>query len=667
IHISEADSSVYAGLRWYSDIPSPVSGMYKSSYRGDSWTHYPFDTGDDHLIIWDIAEDIVDGVLFVGAELSPHSDPWDEPLLRSFDGGVTWERIAPPLHVQILRFEVHPETNDLYYTPESFALFRSSDHGDTYTQLGHRFLLDFLIDPFSTNRIYGGESTFGSWIGGVWASTDTGSTLAPVGLQGTSIGQVRLNGTGSRIYATNIDGFIWVAPVPFPRTLDVWPDGRGLYPTIQAAVDDANPGDTVMLHFGVFAGAGNRDVTVDESVVIRSVSGDPDSVAIDCGGLSRAFHVVGGDAATQFIGLTIRDGLAKGSGTDNQGGAVLLEDGADGPLFSHCVFTNNVAGGHGGAVNGGSQGTPVFEHCRFESNQSGSWGGAFSGGYGTASCSPTFTSCVFEGNQALDGGGGGLYLAMNSLGTAHLDSCVFRSNAALMGGAAFISDGALTISQSTCAADTAGTGSELYLNLGTPVIENTIVAFGSGGRGVHCQGGAAPVLSGCDVYGNQGGDWIACLYGQESVNDNFSLDPLFCDLAAGDLTLQFVSSPCLPENNGAGLLVGALGAGCQLSAAVDPGIATGSPPMSLEVYPNPFNPRTTIRYTASVEGPVEIAVYDLAGRLIRTLVDGEEHSGRRSAVWDGRDEDGRAVAGGIYLCRLNSADGIFSRKLVLLR
>lgn len=68
--------------------------------------------------------------------------------------------------------------------------------------------------------------------------------------------------------------------------------------------------------------------------------------------------------------------------------------------------------------------------------------------------------------------------------------------------------------------------------------------------------------------------------------------------------------------------------------------------------PNPFNPLTTLRFDLPSEGPARLMIYDVAGRLIRTLLDGDMSSGRHEAVWDGRDTQGRGLASGTYLARL---------------
>jgi hypothetical protein len=84
--------------------------------------------------------------------------------------------------------------------------------------------------------------------------------------------------------------------------------------------------------------------------------------------------------------------------------------------------------------------------------------------------------------------------------------------------------------------------------------------------------------------------------------------------------------------------------------------------------PNPFNPVTTIRYEVpEFGGRVKLSVYDVSGRLVRTLVDGVVEPGRRSAVWDGKDSKGADVASGIYYCRLKTRNGEDSIKLTLLK
>jgi hypothetical protein len=84
--------------------------------------------------------------------------------------------------------------------------------------------------------------------------------------------------------------------------------------------------------------------------------------------------------------------------------------------------------------------------------------------------------------------------------------------------------------------------------------------------------------------------------------------------------------------------------------------------------PNPFNPSTTIRFEVpSQGGRITLAVYDVNGRLVRSLQDGFVAGGTGTAQWDGRDASGREVASGVYFCRLSAAGVSQTRKLMLLR
>ncbi|MCK4408946.1 MAG: T9SS type A sorting domain-containing protein, partial [Candidatus Eisenbacteria sp.] len=86
--------------------------------------------------------------------------------------------------------------------------------------------------------------------------------------------------------------------------------------------------------------------------------------------------------------------------------------------------------------------------------------------------------------------------------------------------------------------------------------------------------------------------------------------------------------------------------------------------------PNPFNPRTTVEYTVATPGHVTLRVYDLAGRAVRTLVDGDVEVGEHRVVWDGTTDAGQRAASGVYFVRLESFDGSkteeATQKLVLL-
>lgn len=86
--------------------------------------------------------------------------------------------------------------------------------------------------------------------------------------------------------------------------------------------------------------------------------------------------------------------------------------------------------------------------------------------------------------------------------------------------------------------------------------------------------------------------------------------------------------------------------------------------------PNPFTAQTSIPYTIPASaGPTSVIVrlYDLSGRQVRVLDEGVRKPGRQVTRWDGRDESGRMVVGGIYFCRMQAGSFVATRRLVLIR
>ncbi len=83
--------------------------------------------------------------------------------------------------------------------------------------------------------------------------------------------------------------------------------------------------------------------------------------------------------------------------------------------------------------------------------------------------------------------------------------------------------------------------------------------------------------------------------------------------------------------------------------------------------PNPFNPATTIRYDVPPPGGlVTIRVYDVAGRLVRTLVDGVQTPGEKKVTWYGLDDRKVRAASGVYFCRMTAPGFERTKKLVLI-
>jgi hypothetical protein len=96
---------------------------------------------------------------------------------------------------------------------------------------------------------------------------------------------------------------------------------------------------------------------------------------------------------------------------------------------------------------------------------------------------------------------------------------------------------------------------------------------------------------------------------------------------------------------------------------------TGTSPITrlLRNYPNPFNPRTTIEFALDRDAQTSIRVFDVQGRMVRTLVDSYLSAGRRSVSWDGLDDGGAPVASGVYFLRLEAGGDFSTRSVNLLK
>ncbi len=83
--------------------------------------------------------------------------------------------------------------------------------------------------------------------------------------------------------------------------------------------------------------------------------------------------------------------------------------------------------------------------------------------------------------------------------------------------------------------------------------------------------------------------------------------------------------------------------------------------------PNPFNPETALKYSLDRGGDVELVVFDVAGRRVRTLVAEPQAAGPHAATWHGVDDRGRTVPAGVYFARLRTGTGLRTTKLMLLK
>jgi len=159
---------------------------------------------------------------------------------------------------------------------------------------------------------------------------------------------------------------------------------------------------------------------------------------------------------------------------------------------------------------------------------------------------------------------------------------------------------------------------------------------------------------------------------QLQAGENTLLVKVFQELGDFDFALNI----CEPEANPAldGDRVSGLQfrTGARVSTAVG-AEASSSLPVEIALqqnYPNPFNANTVIPYLLPAgvgSSSMQLAVFNLAGQRIRTLAQRGAEPGWHHKVWDGRDDDGAAMASGLYLYRLQVGDRVEARKMLLMR
>ncbi len=219
--------------------------------------------------------------------------------------------------------------------------------------------------------------------------------------------------------------FLFGVAVAAPaRTIHVDANGTGDYPTIQAAIDDANDGDVVVVKPGTYTGDGNRDIDfLGKTITVKSKNGARNCV-IDCQGNEAEYHrgfIFQNDEGPDSIisGLTIINGFAA------YGGAIYCT-GDSSPTISGCVISANRAYCGGGiCTEEGGLCSPVIMNCVVVDNTAirneehiwlpgGYGGGIFLSGDGLGwwvcgppyRCYPLITNCTVANNVAEETGGG---------------------------------------------------------------------------------------------------------------------------------------------------------------------------------------------------------------------------------------------------------------------
>ncbi len=107
-------------------------------------------------------------------------------------------------------------------------------------------------------------------------------------------------------------------------------------------------------------------------------------------------------------------------------------------------------------------------------------------------------------------------------------------------------------------------------------------------------------------------------------------------------------------------------AGTPLVSGVEDGLPAAANVIA-SIYPNPFNPTTSIDLEFARQGPARVEIYSLEGKLVRTLLNETVAAGELTLRWNGRNENGGLVASGTYFCRLQGNNQVDTAKMILLK
>jgi len=317
--------------------------------------------------------------------------------------------------------------------------------------------------------------------------------------------------------------------------------------TIQAGIDAASAGDTVLVACGHYTWASEDPgegvyslLSITPGIVLIGSSESPDLVVIDASGIDLVIKCEPGVNQTIIEGFTITGG---NNGPGSWGGGIHCSNAN--VRIAHCVIHSNTAG-YGGGLFCYSDTEAIVEHCNIYNNSVDTLGGAIY----TNDTSITLTSCRIHGNGAVYNGGA---LEFENYSSVEMTLCTLSENYADWGGA-------------------------IGLHISSPMIYNCTfwgnVAAETGGC-IWGGNGCYPFIRDSVLWGNIpdeinlpssiGDVQCSSIEGGWPGDGNISHDPLFCDSDMDDFHLRN-DSPCAPENNDCEVLMGAWRVGCSTSA-----------------------------------------------------------------------------------------------------
>ncbi len=269
-------------------------------------------------------------------------------------------------------------------------------------------------------------------------------------------------------------------------TLDV----PAQYPTIQAALDAAAAGDTIVVQPGTYAEA----LVFPSFDVTLTAPGGPDVTVVDATGLGTSAVTIPNVESTPALveGFNVTGGVGTLVGSERWGGGVLLCGGGRATLRDCRITGNSALVGYGGGISvgcgGGLGGKLTLEDCEVSGNVASS-GGGLSASFFLLEA-PTLVRCAITGNQAVNGQGGGLYV----VGSGDMQDCLVADNSALGGGGMYVYLGSFSFTRSTFQGNSAVYGGGLVVSSSSPGVGGLTFI----GNSASSSGGAVSLSSSCD-------------------------------------------------------------------------------------------------------------------------------------------------------------------------
>ncbi len=177
--------------------------------------------------------------------------------------------------------------------------------------------------------------------------------------------------------------------------------------------------------------------------------------------------------------------------------------------------------------------------------------------------------------------------------------------------------------------------------------------------------GAQALGSGTLVAANEVSDGLVRLGVASSLAQDSEIELQFT-VTGSHATVQ-ISNASAFDSNGEKLPLDLLNGSFTFGVTAADDVPTVGPTRLLRAMPNPFNPRTQLRFVLAAAGDATLGIYNVAGRLVRSVVLHSMPVGSHALSWDGRDDSGLRVSSGAYIVRLDTANGTDTTRIVLLK